>query len=196
MKLLLVTGFLGSGKTTFITKLVKGLIKLDTKVAIFVNEIGEMGIDDQLMKQLDLDVWEVMGGCICCTLSPNLIATLQKIDEKHDVDLVIVEPSGAAEPGNILSALPYYKGTPLESIKTISLLDPLRISELYQVLTPLVTKQVESADQMILTKADLATNDQIESAKRIGLEINPAASVSVFSADKPLTQEFLQEVIS
>jgi G3E family GTPase len=196
MKLLLVIGFLGSGKTTFITKLVKGLIKLDTKVAIFVNEIGEMGIDDQLMKQLDLDVWEVMGGCICCTLSPNLIATLQKIDEKHDVDLVIVEPSGAAEPGNILSALPYYKGTPLESIKTISLLDPLRISELYQVLTPLVTKQVESADQMILTKADLATNDQIESAKRIGLEINPAASVSVFSADKPLTQEFLQEVIS
>jgi G3E family GTPase len=196
MKLLLVIGFLGSGKTTFITKLVKGLIKLDTKVAIFVNEIGEMGIDDQLMKQLDLDVWEVMGGCICCTLSPNLIATLQKIDEKHDVDLVIVEPSGAAEPGNILSALPYYKGTPLESIKTISLLDPLRISELYQVLTPLVTKQVERADQMILTKADLATNDQIESAKRIGLEINPAASVSVFSADKPLTQEFLQEVIS
>ncbi len=73
----------------------------------------------------------MMNGCICCTLSPDLVLALQQLIEQYDIDLVLVEPSGASEPGNKSNALPYYKGRPLQSIKSIALLDPLRIHELY-----------------------------------------------------------------
>lgn len=196
MHLLLVTGFLGSGKTSFIIQLAREFTAADRKVAILVNEIGEIGIDDQVMRQLDLDVWEIMNGCICCTLSADLVATLQKLDAEYQVDFVIVEPSGAAEPGNILHALPYYKGAPLESVRSIAMLDPLRITELYAVLTPLVTKQIEGAQQVILTKADLASDKEIENARRIAEQINPSGKLYVLSVIQPLPAELLQDILT
>lgn len=192
MHLLLTTGFLGSGKTTFIIRYANQLISAGKKVAILVNEIGEIGIDDQLMKQLDLNVWEMMGGCICCTLSGNMVEALQQIDADYNVDLVILEPSGAAEPGNILTALPYYKGKPLESIRSIALLDPLRITELYQILTPLITKQIENSDKMVLTKADLANHQELEAAAKIARDINPAGQLFVISQDTHLPIELFE----
>jgi G3E family GTPase len=190
--LLLTTGFLGSGKTTFIIRYANHLISAGKKVAILVNEIGEIGIDDQLMKQLDLNVWEMMGGCICCTLSGNMVEALQQIDADYNVDLVILEPSGAAEPGNILIALPYYKGKPLESIRSIALLDPLRITELYQILTPLITKQIENSDKMVLTKADLANDQELEAAEKIARELNPEGQLFIISQDAHLPIELFE----
>jgi G3E family GTPase len=195
MHLLLVTGFLGSGKTTFIINVTNQAIDSGLKTAIVVNEIGEIGIDDQMMRRLDLNVWEMMSGCICCTLSADLVTTLQQLDQDYDVDLVIVEPSGAAEPGNILNALPYYKGRPLDSIRSIALLDPLRITELYAVLTPLVTKQIEKADPVIVTKADLASSDEIESARTIAREINPSGRLYVLAVNQPLPEDLRQKVL-
>jgi hypothetical protein len=104
MHLLLVTGFLGSGKTTLIIPLAKSVVQLKRRVAILVNEIGEIGIDNQLMRQLDLNVWELLAGCICCTLSGDLVTTLQKLDADYAPDLVIVEPSGAHPGRNVLTA--------------------------------------------------------------------------------------------
>ena len=72
MQLLVVTGFLGSGKTSLILSLAA---RPNRHVAILVNEIGEIGIDNQLMRQLDLDVWELFNGCICCTLTADLVST-------------------------------------------------------------------------------------------------------------------------
>ena len=195
MHLLLVTGFLGSGKTTFIINLTQQAIDLGLRPAVLVNEIGEIGIDDQLMRRLDLNVWEMMNGCICCTLSSDLVLTLQQLDTDYNVDLVIVEPSGAADPGNILNALPYYKGRPLQSIKFIALLDPLRIHELHAMLTPLITRQVEKAEQIILTKADIATPAEIERAIEIAGEINPTGRVFTVASNLPLPAELLQMIL-
>ena len=80
MHLLLISGFLGSGKTTLIIKLAQAATEAGRKTAILVNEIGQIGLDDQLMRQLDLDVYELLGGCICCTLSSGLVAALEKLD--------------------------------------------------------------------------------------------------------------------
>ena len=62
------------------------------------------------MRQLDLNVWELVAGCICCTLSGDLVATLQKLDSDYAPDLVIVEASGAADPHSVVGVLPYYQG--------------------------------------------------------------------------------------
>ena len=177
MHLLLFSGFLGSGKTTLVIPIAKAVAGSGHRVAIVANEIGEIGIDNQFMRQLDLNVWELVAGCICCTLSGDLIAMLQELDSGYAPDLVIVEASGAANPQSVLSALPYYKGRPLSSVRTASVVDPLRLEMLMEVLTPLVTSQIQHADVIIISKTDLAKPEEIGFAHRTVREINPKAGI-------------------
>jgi G3E family GTPase len=187
MHLLLFSGFLGSGKTTLVIKLAKHVVEQGKKVAILVNEIGEVGIDNQLMRQLELNVWELLNGCICCTLSTDLVSTLQQLDSDYAPDLVIIEPSGAADPKSILTALPYYKGTPLESMFTISVLDPLRLEILIEVMTPLIVSQIQHANLVLVSKCDQAKPIEIEFAHQVAHEHNPDAKVVDFGKDSTLS---------
>lgn len=196
MQLVLVAGFLGSGKTTFVLNLARVAAASGRRVAILVNEIGEVGIDDQLMRRLGFNVWELLAGCICCTLSGNLVAALQMLGAQYAPDLVLLEPSGAAEPGRILSALPYYRGQPLASVRTIVLLDPQRLPVLLEVLTPLVTAQIEHADVVIVNKTDAATPAEIEAARQAAARINPRAPLLALSARQALGPEALAEVLA
>jgi G3E family GTPase len=195
MHLLLVTGFLGSGKTSMVIQLAQAAIDQGRRVAILVNEIGEIGIDDQLMRRLGLNVWEMLNGCICCTLSADLVPALEMLDREYHADLAILEPSGAAEPNNILRALPYYHGQPLDSIRSVSVLDALRLPELYEVLTPLISKQLAHAELLLINKADIATPDEIAETRRIATEVNPTAPVIVLSAREPLSPQVLAELL-
>jgi G3E family GTPase len=194
MHLLLFTGFLGSGKTSFIIPLAETVIEAKCRVAIIVNEIGEIGIDNQLMRQLELDVWELLNGCICCTLTSDLVSTLQKLDASYSPDLVIVEASGAANPSNVLSALPYYHGKPLQSVKTVSILDPLRLQMLIDVMTPLITSQIQHADLIIVNKTDLASPDEVAFACRIAREINHKAEIRCANAQQRLDPALITEL--
>jgi G3E family GTPase len=195
MRLLLITGFLGSGKTTLIIKLAQAATARAKRVAIVVNEIGEIGIDDRLMRQLELNVWELVNGCICCTLSGDLVTTLQKLDANYAPDLVIVEPSGAADPKNILSALPYYRGRPLEGLYTATIVDPLRVQMLVEVLTPLITSQIQHADLILISKRDLASPAEIEAARQAAQEHNPGARVMTIDAQHQLEPDVIAELV-
>jgi G3E family GTPase len=186
MRLLLFSGFLGSGKTTLVIKLVQFAVAQGKKVAILVNEIGKVGIDNQLMRQLELNVWELLNGCICCTLSADLVSTLEKLDAEYSPDLVVIEPSGTADPKSVLSALPYYKGTPLESLQTISVLDPLRLKVLFEVMTPLIVSQIQHADLILVSKRDEADAAEIAYAHHISRDHNPGARVMDFGKDDSL----------
>jgi G3E family GTPase len=194
MHLLLFTGFLGSGKTSFIIPLAESVIEAKRRVAIIVNEIGEIGIDNQLMRQLELDVWELLNGCICCTLSSDLVSTLQKLDASYSPDLVIVEASGAANPSNVLSALPYYHGKNLQSVRTISILDPLRLQMLIEVMTPLITSQIQYADLIIVNKTDLASPDEVAFACRTAREINHKAWIRCANTQQRLDPALITEL--
>lgn len=204
MHLLLVTGFLGSGKTSLIIPLAKSVVRSKRRVAILVNEIGEIGIDNQLMRQLDLNVWELLAGCICCTLSGDLVSTLQKLDADHAPtygaptygapDLVIVEPSGAADPRNVLTALPYYRGRPLASVRTIAILDPLRLPMLIEILTPLITSQIQHADLVVISKSDLASADEIAFARQMVQDLNPSVQVMRAHAQEELEPDLIAEL--
>jgi G3E family GTPase len=133
-----------------------------------------------------MNVWELLNGCICCTLSADLVSTLKQLDSDYSLDLTIVEPSGAADPKSILSALPYYKGTPLESIQTVSVLDPLRLEMLIEVMTPLIVSQIKHADLILISKCDQANSEEIAFARQVAQEHNPNAKVMDFSKDSPV----------
>jgi len=195
MHLLLFSGFLGSGKTSFIIPLSMAVVQSGHRVAIVVNEIGEIGIDNQLIRHLDFNVWELVAGCICCTLSGDLVTTLQKLDSDDAPDLVIVESSGAADPRNVLRALPYYRGRSLSSVRTIAVVDPLRLPMLIEVMTPLITSQIQHADLIIVSKTDLATSDQIDFAYRTARKINPIARIVSAAVRGHLEAELISELL-
>jgi G3E family GTPase len=89
-----LTGFLGSGKTTFLNYLLHE--KHGRKIAIIENEFGEVSIDDGLVIQTDEEIIEMMNGCICCTVRDDLIKTLQKlaVEKAGKFDSVIIETTG------------------------------------------------------------------------------------------------------
>jgi G3E family GTPase len=194
MRLLLVSGFLGSGKTTLVIRLSHAAIGAGERVAIIVNEIGEVGVDDQVLRQHELDVFELVSGCICCTLSGDLVSTLQKLDANYSVDLVIVEASGAADPRGVLSALPYYRGRPLEEVRILTLLDPTRLDVLMEVLTPLITSQIRHAQLVLVSKADIASPEQLAFARETASELNPSATLLTSSREN-LDAGLLREVM-
>lgn len=195
MHLVLITGFLGSGKTTFIVKLVEAAMEKGLKIAIVVNEIGDIGIDDQFMKRIGLNVWEVLGGCICCTLAGDLVRAVED-HANYKPDVVIVEPSGAADPRNILGALGTDRLEFLTSKRQVALLDPLRMDMLIAVLEPLVLSTIRQADLILINKADLASPEQIEETRRVAVDTNPAAVIMVISAKNDLDLSVLREVSS
>jgi len=195
MNLVLITGFLGSGKTTLAINLAKIGIQRGLRVAVVVNEIGDIGIDDQLMRRLGLNVWELLGGCICCTLAGDLVKTLSQLETDFAPNLVLVEPSGAADPRNVLSAVEMYRGSIVESRLRIALLDPLRMKVLMAVLTPLVTSTITHADLILINKADAASSEEIEYARCVAGDINPAARTIIISAKNGPEPSFWSEVL-
>ena len=186
MYLVLLSGFLGSGKTTLVTKLAQFASSRGQRVAIIVNEIGEIGLDNQLLRQLDLNVWELVNGCICCTLSADLITTLHTLDADYAPDLVLVEPSGAADPRTIRQALPFYRGRPLVGVRTLAVLDAQRLPILIEVLTPLIVSQIQHADVVLISKCDLASPDELAQAQAVAREHAPGVPVIEMGAASPI----------
>ena len=195
MHLLIVSGFLGSGKTTLIVKLAEAAVGRGLKTAVLVNEIGEMGVDDKMMRQLDLNVYQLTGGCLCCTLASDMPQTLQKLVENYSPHVVIIEPSGVAELNKVQAALEYYRGEAFESRLSIVLLDPLRITILFKALTPLISSQINAADLIILNKIDMATPKEISDSRAIVLQVSPNKLVFELSARDKLPPAVLQEIL-
>ena len=194
MHLFIITGFLGSGKTTLVTRLAKRATAKGLKVGILVNEVGEMGIDDQFMRRLGLNVWEILGGCICCTLTADLIETLKNLKRDFEVDLVLVEPSGAADPRAVISTLRDYDDGSVSERLQIALLDPLRMDMLMEVLSPLTTSTMQSADLILINKVDVASPEQVEYAYSKARQANPDTQIHVVSAKNDLEPAVWEEV--
>jgi G3E family GTPase len=186
MQLLIVSGFLGSGKSTFIIEVAKEAAKREIKTAILVNEIGEIGIDDQFMRQLGLNVWEILGGCICCTLAADLNTTLDNLIRDYKPDIVLLEPSGAADLRSVNQIVSGYEERSVLRIRRITIVDPLRLQMMMEVLTPLVTSQIKSADLILINKADAASTEEMAYARQTVRDLHPNAEVLSLSAKDSL----------
>lgn len=183
MKLFLIAGFLGSGKTTLLLALARYLAdERGRRVCIIVNEIGEVGIDQQVMADAGLEVFELTAGCICCQLTADLVTTLNEVTARYHPDVVLVEASGVATPAGVLDGLRYYKGEPFAVLETIVLVDPTRIEVLLAVVTPLITSQIAAADRLVITKGDVATAAELATAQSAVGEYNLRAPVLLISA--------------
>ncbi len=195
MHLLTIAGFLGSGKTTFLLRVAAWARQRDLKVAVLVNEAGEIGIDNELMRRQGLDVRELLGGCICCSMAGDMAGALESVGREFSPDLILVEPTGAADPRNLQIALNAYKGPPFESRVQVVLVDPLRLEMLMNVVTPLITSTILQADLVLVSKADEASDEEKAYARRVIREIKPEAPFHFVSAEEGLKTETIRELM-
>jgi G3E family GTPase len=154
MRILLVGGFLGSGKTSTILQVARQLTAAGETVAIIENEIGEAGIDDQLLADSGLTVKPLFGGCVCCQITGDLLQAIGEIETALAPGWLIVEMTGMAVPRTTASLVRKY--CPGRACKVITLVDGGRWFELREALEPLVIAQLEGSDLIIVNKTDIA----------------------------------------
>ncbi len=144
-----ITGFLGSGKTTLIVTAAKKHLK-DKKVAIIVNEFGEVGVDGKILSMSYSKVVELSEGCVCCTLHGEFEKTLSEIRTNYNPDILVVETSGAAEPFPVMISLQNLDCT-IEGI--ICLIDAKHFDEYKN--NNIAKHQIGSSNILVLNKIDL-----------------------------------------
>ncbi len=162
---LVVSGFLGSGKTTLVRGLLADAQRTGSRVAVVSNEFGELGIDRALLGPGDQAYVELEGGCVCCELSSELVETLQMLWEKVHPDRVIIETSGVALPFDTQLQLWREPVTRwVASDTALVVVNALQLDEAKD-LSDTFEQQVSSADMLLLNKIDL-----VDAAKLAGFE--------------------------
>ncbi|NPA40885.1 MAG: GTP-binding protein [Aquificae bacterium] len=150
-----ITGYLGSGKTTLILNSVKEHLK-DKKVAIVVNEFGEVGLDGKILKNAYSEVLEIEEGCICCKLSQEFESSVMKIMQDYSPDVIIVETSGTSEPFPIIFSLRTV-GTAVEGV--ICVVDSKNFFKYKDEDT--AKYQLASSNIIVLNKVDLVSEEEL-----------------------------------
>jgi len=151
---LVVSGFLGSGKTTLVRHLLAQAQATGVRVAVVSNEFGELGIDQALLGDGSEAYVELEGGCVCCKLSDELLETLQMLKEQVQPDRVIVETSGVALPFE--TQLNFWRmpvSAWIDDDMALVVVDAVRVHE-RDGLEGTFTDQVSSADLLVLNKTD------------------------------------------
>ncbi len=188
MKLLIIAGFLGSGKTTLLLEVARRLVAVPQKIAIIENEVGEIGIDGKYLREQGLQVQELFGGCICCTLSADLVSMLQKVEDLFKPAVTIIEPTGLASPGDVLTTVRSCQPI-VTDIKLVVLVDATRYKMLYEMLTPLITTQIQLADIVVINKIDKVDVTDIDLIRKDVNQLNPRAKVAAISVEKKINLE-------
>jgi G3E family GTPase len=182
-----ISGFLGSGKTTLLNRLLAE--PHGRRIAVIVNEFGEVGIDGSLVAGGERFV-ELDNGCLCCVLNADLVELLGELGRRTDIDQVVVETTGVADPLPVGWAFtrPQLAGRfRLDALVTVA--DCLNLEAADE--SPEGRRQLERADLLLMSKVDLAGSDREASVRARLAVLNPQAKV--FPTTDPAGMELLLE---
>jgi G3E family GTPase len=168
----IISGFLGAGKTTFIINLLNQKTT-DEQWAIVVNEFGKVNIDGKTIQSAKKgEVYEISGGCICCTAKLYLNESLQEILKTEKYSRIIIEPTGL---GGIDMVSEIVSNIPVLDLKPVfCLVDILMVRNPTKLTIPIFKRQIDKADFIIFTKTDLLSN-----------EFEKAELIKIFKANFP-----------
>jgi G3E family GTPase len=173
-QLIVLTGFLGSGKTSFLQHFIEYEVQRNRFVAIIQNEIGEVGLDGKLLDH-DYAVTEIDEGCICCTLVGNLKKAIHQILSSFHPDYIVLETTGLANPYNLLDEISELEElVRFDSITTM--VDGLNVEQSIEEYD-VAREQIKAADILLLNKKDLLTDNLLRAVIGNLKGINPVAPI-------------------
>ena len=194
VKIDIISGFLGAGKTTLIKKLLKEAFEGE-QVVLIENEFGEIGIDGGFLKDAGIEIREMNSGCICCSLVGDFGRSLNEVLTKYTPDRVIIEPSGVGKLSDVMKAVCDVAGEIDVVLNgSVTVVDAQKCKMYMKNFGEFFNNQIESAGTIVLSRTDVADADKVAQCVEMIREKNPKAAIVTTPIDK-LTGEQLLEII-
>jgi len=171
-----LTGYLGAGKTTLLNRILT--YEHGKKVAVIVNEFGEVGIDNQLVIDADEEIFEMNNGCICCTVRGDLIRVIGNLMQRRDkFDHLVIETTGLADPAPVIQT--FFVDEDIQSQlaldAVVTVVDAKHISQHWD--SDEAQEQIAFADVILLNKIDLVTEAELDELERRIKDMNAMVKI-------------------
>ena len=177
VKMDIISGFLGAGKTTLIKKLLKEAFQ-DEQVVLIENEFGEIGIDGGFLKEAGIQIREMNSGCICCSLVGDFGASLKEVVSKYHPDRILIEPSGVGKLSDVIKAVQGVQNEVdivLNSYTTV--VDAKKCKMYMRNFGEFFNNQVEYAGAVIMSRTDIVDENKAMESMKMLREINGKAAI-------------------
>ncbi|MDY5664187.1 MAG: CobW family GTP-binding protein [Blautia sp.] len=184
VKIDIISGFLGAGKTTLIKKLLKEAFQ-DEQVVLIENEFGEIGIDGGFLKEAGIQIREMNSGCICCSLVGDFGASLKEVVEKYHPDRILIEPSGVGKLSDVIKAVQGVQDEVdivLNSYTTV--VDAKKCRMYMRNFGEFFNNQVEYAGAIIMSRTDIVDEEKAMQAMELLRGINEKAAIITTPIEK------------
>ena len=178
MKVLIISGFLGAGKTTFIKELVN---RTGRDIAIFENEYAAEGVDKSILedgiKNGEVNIFELEQGCICCSTKGDFKASVLTIANSVDPEILIVEPTGIGMLSNVIANIKELEYDRIKLLDPVTIVDIHSIERYHKEYKDLFEDQIKGSSMILLSKSESSDSDEKTAAKKLIEAINPGAEV-------------------
>ena len=172
MKVLVVSGFLGAGKTTFIRELAR---HIEGSVVVLENEFGEVGVDGDLLSDAPVEVVELAQGCICCTMRTDFLRAVDEIGCRYHPDVLLIEPTGIGSLSLILKSLSAGEG--IELAPPVTVVDAESFGDYIEVFGDFYRDQIVGASTLVVTKSEALPPGERDAVLEALADMNPKAGI-------------------
>ena len=177
VKIDIISGFLGAGKTTLIKKLLKDGFQGE-QVVLIENEFGEIGIDGGFLKEAGIQIREMNSGCICCSLVGDFGTSLKEVVTKYDPDRILIEPSGVGKLSDVIKAVQGVQDEvdiKLNSYTTV--VDAKKCKMYMKNFGEFFDNQIQYAGAIIMSRSDIASEKKVQESLELLRSLNKDAAI-------------------
>ncbi|OFO30389.1 GTPase [Fusobacterium sp. HMSC064B11] len=192
MKILLVSGFLGAGKTTFIKEMAKNI---NLEFVVLENEYADIGIDGDFLDEKNLNVWEMSEGCICCSMKGDFKSSIKKIYSEINPEYLVIEPTGVGMLSSIIENIREINNNDIEILSPLTLIDITSFNEYLETFNNFFIDNLKNTGKVILTKLENYNPFDIENIKNEIFKINN--NLEIITDDyRTFSKEWFGEILN
>ena len=192
MKILLVSGFLGAGKTTFIKEMAKNI---NLEFVVLENEYADIGIDGDFLDEKNLNVWEMSEGCICCSMKGDFKSSIKKIYSEINPEYLVIEPTGVGILSSIIENIREINNNDIEILSPLTLIDITSFNEYLETFNNFFIDNLKNTGKVILTKLENYNPFDIENIKNEIFKINN--NLEIITDDyRTFSKEWFGEILN